>query len=182
MTTVKALYTGPTSVDFGTGITTLASSATVGQVSNVFDNTSNLYIDASFYAAITMTSGTMANDKAVYVYGMASEDGTHYTGSAANAVDSLTTGAPYVGTAGGFTITSPTSLFGPFTFPIVTNATTGPYYLVIPSIRDLFGGLVLPKKFALVVINFTGLAFTAFTDSVPNAHNGEWTGAQLSNV
>ncbi|TAL08067.1 MAG: hypothetical protein EPO02_13830 [Nitrospirae bacterium] len=178
MTTVKASYSGPTSVSFGTGATALASGSAV--ISDAFDNSTNLFLDASFYAAITLASGTMGSDKLINVWGAASEDGTHYTGSGTNNIDSIAA-APYAGTAAVFTLTSPTSLFGPFVINTPTNTTTGPYYIVIPSVRDFFGGVIIPKKFALVVENRTGQAFTSFVDSAGAAHKGEWTGFYLTN-
>lgn len=177
MTTTKGLYAAAASVDFSTAVTTLANGSAV--ISDVFDNSANLYLDAMFYASITIASGTIGSDKLINIWMAISEDGTHFTGTRTNSVDSIAA-APYAGVAGAFTLQAPTQLLGAFQHAVPTsNVQTD---LIIPSLRDIVGGLILPKKFALVVENRTGLAFTAFTDSGGNAHKGEWTGINLSNV
>lgn len=120
----------------------LANSATAGRASSAVDNTTNLYEDALTGTKIVLASGTPANDKAVYLYAYALVDGTNYT-------EGVT------GTDASFTIYSPTNLK---LIGIVSTPTGGTTYYAGPfSVAAAFGG-VLPAKWGIVVINYSGLA------------------------
>ena len=163
MTTLKALYSSSST---GTSITwtsaaTLATGSAAGCAA--IDNTSNLYIDAAVYIAIGL--GTVASPKYVNIWLSVTEDGSNWLGNSA------TTDA-YAGTDAAVTLGNPCAFLGPFVQPTQQASVTGK--IVIPSVRDIAGGLVLPKKWGLIVENQSGAAFTSLS--------AEYTGYQLSNV
>ncbi len=129
----------------------LASSATAGRASTVVDNTANLYLDALVTVLVKMpTSGTPANDKAVYVfaYGTANA-GTDYS-------DGVT------GTDAAFTHTDPPNLrlVGVIACPANTNTYRGGPF----SVAAAFGG-TLPEKWGIVIRNYTGLTLDSTGNS-----------------
>ena len=165
MTTVKALYSASGA---GTAITwtpgALASGGARGCAA--IDNTSFLYVDAA--VMIQVAVGVVAAPKYINIWGSLSEDGTNWLGNPSGTDN-------YVGTNATLTaLGSPSVFFGPFTHP--TNTASVTTTIVIPSIRDLFGGLVLPKKWGLIFENQTGVALPNTTFAA------EYTGIQLSNV
>lgn len=129
-----------------TNLQTLASSSTAGWASAAIDNSTNLYLDALVRVHAALASGSPGSDKAVYVYVYGSEDGSNYTDNAP-------------GTEGTLTFRSPTNmkLIGTIWTPDSGALTYkgGPF-----SVASAFGG-ILPVKWGIGVINFTGLAFTA---------------------
>jgi len=163
MTTVKALYsaTGAGTALTWTSAGTLANASAAGCAA--VDNQTNLYIDAMVYIAIGI--GTVANPKYVNIWLSSSEDGTNYTGNSA------TTDA-YAGSDAAITLGAPPTFIGPFTQATVQSTVTAK--IVIPSLIAFFGGLVLPKKWGLIVENQSGAAFTSFS--------AEYSGIQFSNV
>lgn len=127
-------------------LASLASGATTARESTAIDNTTNLYDDAMVYLAIKLQAGSPTDDKAIYIYAYASEDGTNYT-------DNTT------GTDAAVTLRSPTNL--KLVYAISTPDSGGlTYKVVIPSIASAFGG-ILPRKWGIVVHNYTGVAFSA---------------------
>lgn len=142
MATVKEALGASTSITCT--IDSLASSATVGRASTAVDNSTNLYLDALVEVKIVLAAGSPASDQVVYVYAYDSVDGTNY----AEAV---------TGTDAGYTIDSPTvlPLLGLIPFPAggVTRRSRA------MSVATAFGG-VMPSKWGIVVVNFTGLAFS----------------------
>ena len=156
-------------VKFGTSTTivltqaSLASSATGGRESTVVDNTTNLFIDALVYVKIKLQAGVPANDKAVYVFVYGSEDGTNYTDNA-------------TGTNAAITLRDPTNLrlIGVIACPDSGALTynSGPM-----SVAGAFGGL-MPRKWGIVIRNYTGFALSA-TESDGSA---SFTGIQYQSV
>ena len=138
-------------------LASLASSATVGRESTNVDNTANLFLDALVYLAIPLQTGTPANDKAIYVYAYGSEDGTNYTDNA-------------TGTDAALTLRAPTNLklIGVIAAPDAGALT----YKAHPmNIAPAFGG-VMPRKWGIVVINFTGLALNATETNLIKTQSG----------
>ena len=164
MTTVKALYSASgagTSITW-TSANTLASGGVAGCLA--IDNTTNLYVDAM--VMIQVGVGVVAAPKSIDIWGSLSEDGSTYLGNPSGTDN-------YTGTDAALTaLGAPPVFYGPFTHP--TNTASITTKIVIPSVRDLFGGLVLPKKWGLIIVNNSGVAFTSLS--------AEYTGVQLSNV
>lgn len=144
MATRKIAYASSTGITIT--LASLASGATTARESTAIDNTSNLYIDAIVYLALALQSGTPANDKAIYVYLYGSEDGTNYTDNA-------------TGSDAALTLRSPTNLRGPFVVSVPDSGGLT-YKVIIPSVAAFFGG-VMPRKWGIVVNNFTGVTLSA---------------------
>lgn len=130
---------------------TLSSSGTVGRASTAIDNSTNLDLDALVIATITYPNSAPANDKSIYMYAYGSYDGTAYpegiTGSDAaytiqGAAGALTTALRLIGV-----------------IPAVQNvaATYGPF-----AVAPAFGG-ILPPKWGLVMLNYSGQTLSAGT-------------------
>jgi hypothetical protein len=131
-------------------LTSLASSATAGRESTAVDNSSNLYLDALCQVTCKLATGTPANDKAIYIYAYGSENGTVYTDNA-------------TGSDAAITLRDPTNLRLVAVIPVPDSGAltyeSSPF-----SIAQAFGG-VMPRKWGLVVRNYTGVAL----DSSGNA-------------
>jgi len=142
MASIKEAFASP--VNFTLTLASLASSATAGRESTKVDNSSNLYLDALVYVKIVLTTGTIGNDKAVYVYAYGSLDGTNFA-------DTVT------GADAAITMNDPTQLRLIGVINAVAQSTTykgGPF-----SVASAFGG-VLPPSWGIVVRNYTGIALT----------------------
>lgn len=135
-----------TSTNLTLTLASLASSATAGRESSAVDNSSNLYIDALVQVKVALQTGTPANDKAVYLYVYGSEDGSTYTDNA-------------TGNDAAITIRTPTCLQ---IVGIIPTPDSGALtYESQPfSVAGAFGGY-LPRKWGIVVRNYTGLTFSA---------------------
>lgn len=133
----------------------LASGAASCQESTAVDNTTNLYLDALVYLAIRTGAGAMANDMAIYIYGAGSEDGANYTDNA-------------TGSNAALTLRSPTNLEPLAVISTPTSATT---YKKVFSVARAFGG-ILPKRWSIIVNNFTGQSL----DATPANHTAEYSG------
>lgn len=120
----------------------LLSSATVGRQCTPVDNSSNLYDDALLTVSVTTSSGTLANDKAVYIYIFGSEDGTNYDN------DDAAIGAADTG----YTVNTASNLKGP---GVISCPTASIKYYKTFSVASFFGG-ILPKSWGYVCVNFTG--------------------------
>jgi hypothetical protein len=127
-------------------LASLASSATAGRESTAVDNTSNLFLDAHVFVQIALQAGTPANDKAVYVYLAASEDGAEYTDNA-------------TGSDAAITLRDPTNLrlLGVINCPDSGGLT---YKSHLMSVAAACGGM-MPRKWNVVVRNYTGVTFSA---------------------
>lgn len=137
-------------------LASLASSATAGRESTVVDNTTNKFIDALVYVQCKLATGTPANDKAISVYAYGSEDGSNYTDNA-------------TGSDAALTQRSPTNLIllGKIECPDSGQLT----YKGVFSVAQAFGGF-LPRKWGIVIRNYTGLAL----DSTGGNHAVTYTG------
>lgn len=145
----------------------LASSSTSARQSTAVDNTTNLYDDAMVFVAVKTTSSAVANDKACYVYFYGEENGTG--GFSISSAESAT-----AGTDGALTLDSPTNLRGPVI--LACPVSSGTYRTVIGSVASLFGG-ILPRRWGIVVNNFTGQVL----DSTESAHTKSYTGITYTN-
>lgn len=157
MTTDNIAYAASTAITCT--LASLASSATAGRSSAAVDNTTNKYDDAMVTVAVKTSASALANDKAVYVYVYGSEDGTNFNGSSAEAE----------GTDVAVTLDSPTNLKGPVVISCPAISTT--YNTVIGSIAAFFGG-IMPRKWGLVIQNYTGQAL----DATEGSHIKTYTG------
>ena len=133
-------------------LNSLASSSTVGRSSTAIDNSANLYIDAYVTVISSTSNSSLGNDKAVYIYVYGSEDGTNF--------EQEESSSPF--TDGSYTINNPTIFRGPVVIPV---ATSGKQYIKTFSVNSFFGG-ILPRKWGIIVINFTGQALASAGNSV----------------
>lgn len=139
-----------TSASLTITLANLASSATAGRESTAVVNTSNLYLDALVMPTLNLTTGTIGNDKAAYIYAYASEDGTNYT-------------HPATGSDAAITLTDPTHMALIGIVPLLAQSTAykgGPF-----SVAKAFGG-ILPPKWGIIVRNYSGIALAASGSSV----------------
>lgn len=162
MTTDKLAYGSSTAITCT--LASLASSSSAGRGSAAVDNSSNLFDDALVTVSIKTSASALANDKACYIYVYGSEDGTLYSGSSAEAE----------GSDAAVTLDSPTNLKGPIVLACPASATT---YRQVFSVAQFFGG-VLPKKWGLVVQNYTGQAL----DATEGNHQKTYTGITWTNA
>jgi hypothetical protein len=144
-------------------LASLASSTTVGWASAAVDNSADAYLDILIQIRFKLVAGTPAGDQDVYVYAYGSEDGTDFP-------DGIT------GTSGSYTFRAPTNLI-----LLYATAIAAAGQLVCPSnplsLALAFNGLV-PRKWGIVIRNYTGLAFSA-TES---DHAARYTGIYIQNV
>src|SRR4051812_23081962 len=76
-------------------LTSLASSATGGRESAAVDNTTDLFLDVDVWATIkTQNSGSIGNDKAVYVYAWGSLNNTDFSDAVTGADAAITLNDP----------------------------------------------------------------------------------------
>lgn len=143
-----------------TNLHSLASSATAGWTSNSVDNSSNLFYDALISVHIAAVNTAPGSNKAIYVFGYASTDGSIFTST---------------GTSGGTVGTE-----GTLTFPsIATPLPCGmPLLATIPypvqnkalDFHFMFCGTRyytrLPKYWGLAIVNYTGMTFAASGNTI----------------
>jgi hypothetical protein len=148
MATVKEALANAASMTV-TALNSLASSATAGWQSAVVDNSSDLAEDALVQVVLDFANTAPANDKAVYVYA--------YTGIGTNYTE------PCTGSEGTVTITNPNNLrqIGVLTYQTADMVLKSG----VMSVALAFGG-VMPAKWGLVIINYTGAAIAASGNSV----------------
>jgi hypothetical protein len=101
-----------------------------------------------------LTTGTIAGDKCVYVYGYGSIDGSNYS-------EAVT------GSDAGYTIDAPTGLSLLGVIPFAAQSLTRRSRPL--SVAAGFGG-ILPLKWGIVVVNNTGIALAGSGNSA--AFNG----------
>lgn len=140
-----------------TNLQSLASSATAGWQSAVIDNSTDLFEDALVQVTLAHSNVAPGSDKCSYVFAYGSVNATYPY--------------PVSGTEGAITVA--TILSNPMTFrqigivPYnVQNATVGSQPM---SVAGAFGG-VMPTKWGLVVMNYSGAAYQASGNVV------EWRG------
>ena len=147
MATTKTVYGSDTAITIT--INSLASAA--ARESLAIDNTTNLFLDAMLYVAVTLAAGTPSNGNDVYLY--ASEDETNYTYNA-------------TGADAGLTMPAATSLQFVLLGRINTATAGGlAWKQIFGSIASAFGG-VIPPKWGIVIDNQSGLAFAGSGNSV----------------
>jgi hypothetical protein len=146
------------STAFGTHtLASLASSATVGREGPAFDNSTLKYLDLMVSFFIKLQAGSPTGDKTIYFYAAGSEDGTNWTDNATGADASITlrvpTGLRLIGA-------QPCPDSGGLTYKC------GPFYM-----STAFP--VMPRKVSVIVLNATGIAFTA----TEGDHTKQYSGA-----
>jgi hypothetical protein len=148
---------------YGTGnqaitctLASLADSALAGRASTAIDNSALFFMDALVFV-IVKTAGTMAGDKAVYLYAYGTSDGgTNYSDGIG-------------GTDAAFTMTDPPNVrfLGVISTPVTaTTYKGGPF-----SVAAAFGG-VLPEKWGIFVRNRSGAALDATEGSHAKFYQG----------
>lgn len=148
MVDVKEAFGSATSLTLSGAI---ASSGTVGRQSTVVDNSSLLMLDAFVEANIVFPNSAPANDQAMYLYAFGSLDGTNYPEGLGASDASFT----FQGSAGALkTALRPIGIV-----PAVQNLTArwGPF-----AVAPAFGG-ILPVKWGLVLLNYSGQTITTFS-------------------
>lgn len=126
-------------------LNSLASSSSAGRESASIDNATNRYEDAEVQVVAALATGSPANDKAIYVYVWGSEDGS-------NIADNAT------GSDAAITLRSPTNLLLATVIPCPDSGGLT-YKSKVFSVAKALGLTYLPRKWGIVVQNYTGLAF-----------------------
>lgn len=129
----------------------IASSGTAGRQSTVVDNSTNLYDEVLIEATVQYPNSAPANDKCMYLYGFGSTDGTNYP-EGLGATDAAYT---MLGSAGA--LTTALRLCGIIPANQNTNVKYGPF-----NLSHAFGGII-PVKWGLVLLNYSGQTITAFS-------------------
>lgn len=136
-----------------TNLHSLASSTTAGWQSTVVDNTSDLYEDVHVQVIVDFANTAPANDKTLYVLAYAALETTYSD--------------PASGAEGAITLTN-------FTNTGQNTRQIGmlPYHTqdaviesAIMSVGAAFGG-ILPIKWGLVIVNYSGAALAASGNTV----------------
>ena len=152
MASIKLAFGSVTSMTV-TNLHSLASSATVGWQSAVIDNSTDLYEDALVQVILDHANTAPANDKASYVYA--------YGGLETSYSD------PASGTEG--TITIATIVSNPQAFKQIGTVPYNTQDAVVESqpmsVASAFGG-ILPIKWGIIVVNYSGAAYAASGNTV----------------
>ena len=152
MASIKLAFGSVTSMTV-TNLHSLASSATVGWQSQVVDNSTDLYEDALVQVILDHANTAPANDKASYVYA--------YGGLETSYSD------PASGTEG--TITIATIVSNPQAFKQIGTVPYNTQDAVVESqpmsVASAFGG-ILPIKWGIIVVNYSGAAYAASGNTV----------------
>jgi hypothetical protein len=152
MSNIKSAYAAEQTLTV-TNLHSLASSQTAGWQSAVVDNTSNLYLDALVQVVLDFANTAPANDKCAYVFAYAGLD-TVYSDPASGSEGTIT--VPNVG-ANALNL----RLIGKVNYT-TTDAVTESAPM---SVAAAFGG-VLPPKWGLVIVNYSGAALAASLNTV----------------
>jgi hypothetical protein len=160
MASIKTEY--GTSTALTMTLASLGSHATDGWESAVVDNTSDKFIDALVQVKVKTSASALADDKAVYVYAYGSEDGSTYTD-------------PATGSSAAISLAVPTNmrLIGVIPCPAVSTT----YESQPMSVAAAFGG-ILPRKWGIVVRNYTGQAL----DSTEGSHSYKYSGVYYTSA
>lgn len=142
-----------------TNLHSLASSQTAGWQSTVVDNTSSLYLDALVQVVLDFANTAPANDKRAYVY-VYSGNATTYTDPASGSEGTIT--MTNIGTTG-----QNMKLLGILAYETADAVIESSLF----SVASVFGG-VLPPKWGLAIMNFTGAALAASGNTVK--YRGVW--------
>lgn len=139
-------------------LNSLASSATAGRQSTEIDNTSNLFIDAMVSVAIKLpTSGSIANDKTLYVYAWGVNDTTTPTRPAEVASSSANSQIGASDAAYTFGSDTPLRLIGRVGIPTLNTSANGVIISNPMSVRAGLGLMALPPLWGIVVLNYCGV-------------------------
>jgi hypothetical protein len=161
MAVTKVTYASSAALTISLG--SLASSATAGRESTAIDNTSNLYLDVIVQVKIVLQAGSPANDKAVYILAYGSEDGTMYTDNA-------------TGSDAAITLRAPSNIVPIGSIPCPDSGALT-YESQPLTLREAFGGF-LPRKWGIVIRNYTGVTFSA----TGGDHSVTYTGITLTSA
>lgn len=155
MSSVKLAFSAVSTMTV-TNLHSLASSATAGWQSAVVDNTSDLYEDVLVQVVLDFANTAPANDKCAYVYAYGGLETTYSN--------------PASGTEGAITVT--TIVSNPQAFKqigIVPYNTADEVAESQPmSVASAFGG-ILPPKWGLVIMNYSGAALASSGNTVKYA-------------
>ena len=160
MTSLRTEY-GPS-----TAIAISLASITSGgaQQSAVVDNTGEMFIDVLVQLTVKLQAGTPGGEKSILVYAYASEDGTKLTDNA-------------TGSDGTISLRKPTNLR--LLGVIYTPDSGALSYASHPmSLLACFGGIAIPRKWGIAVLNQTGLTFSG----TEGDHQKTYTGIRLQTV
>lgn len=137
-----------TPADITITLASLASSATAGREGAAVSNSTNLFADAHVYVRVkTQNSGSIGNDRAVYVYAYGSSDeGTpEYPDTVTGANAAITPNAP-----------TQLKLIG----KVFVEAINTTYKSDALPVAWAFGG-ALPKRWGIVLRNYCGTALSS---------------------
>jgi hypothetical protein len=146
-----------------TNLHSLASSPTAGWQMAVVDNTTDLYLDALVQVVLDFANTAPANDACAYVFAYAALN-TSYSN-------------PASGSQGAITLTSIATtaqnlkLLGVMPYNTADEVVESAVF----SVAAAFGG-VLPPKWGLVIINYSGAALAASGNVVT------WRGVKLTSA
>jgi hypothetical protein len=152
MATIKTAFGAETTMTV-TNLQSLANSPTAGWQSDVVDNTTDLYLDALVQVVLDFANTAPANDKAAYVFAYGGLT-TTYTN-------------PVTGTQGTITLTTIVStqqnlkLVGVLAYNTADEVVESQPL----SVAAAFGG-ILPPKWGLVIMNYSGAALAAAGNTV----------------
>lgn len=148
MAEIKTAY-GSVQTMTVTNLHSLASSATVGWQSAVVDNGTNKYLDALVQVVLDFANTAPANDQAAYVYAYSGLE-TTYTNPCSGSEAGVTLVAPFLVTLVGV---------------INYNTQDEVAESQVMSVAAAFDG-ILPEKWGLVIINYSGAALAASGNTV----------------
>lgn len=137
----------------------LASSPTAGWGSDSVDNTSNLYLNSLVMCHIEAVNTAPASDKAIYLFAYGSTDGAIFTGTG--------TSGGAVGTQGALTFPNISTLpilmptLGIIPYPVQNKPLDGGPFGVARCFDN-----ILPVKWGVALLNFTGFTFTASGNTI----------------
>jgi hypothetical protein len=142
MTDIKKAYGTSTAITIT--LASLASSLNAGRESTAVDNGTDKFLDALVQVVVKLAAGSPSADATVYIYAYGSEDGTIFTDNATGADAAIT-------------LTDPRNmkLIGTIKCPAAGGLT---YESQPMSVAKAFDW-VLPRKWGIVVINNTNVAF-----------------------
>jgi hypothetical protein len=144
----KIAYSASTALTWTAAI---ASSTTAARECTAVDNTTTLYDDVRVMISIQFPNSAPANDKTVYIYAAGYDSTLGYGGSPA------LTGTDAAITLDAAFTTDPPAMRLAASCWMVQNKTR---VFEIPSLASVFGG-VLPPKWGLVLVNYSGQTLTA---------------------
>ncbi len=161
MPTLEALY-GTGGVTITCTLTSLASGS--AREATAIDNTSNLFIDAYVMLKTKTAAGSIGADPYMYLYAQGTDDsGTTWPDPVTGSDAAITT-----------TLNTRTFLLGSINLAAASTAyRAGPW-----SVLQAMGGIALPGKWSIVLLNNCGVALSATAGD----HVLTYQGIQLQSV